>query len=918
MFLRWLLYQHVVFGSEVGRSDHVDIGKDHLHRSYDSGSLCTIHQSPYSALWFDWVYFVCWSNGDRDWRRLFLPSRPEGVLALYLESVCSSTSNMQKLTVEIDLNGNLFPLHYSQPYPITRGIRVEIAAIILISLLGIMSQMKIWKIIKERREEREAEQKRKQDQRNISDEEQGRKIEEGAALDRVEWEDRYGHKDKTHVQERYLDSGVGTDEPSSTPKGSFSDAEGIEMHNLKGPAEGSKNERSTIHVAQGDDSEQLNSANGERTRGSVLNASGGTSTHGSPGEAFDATGSGPSSRAIRDLDPNLTLLPNVVHLPFKIPEVDAQNDDSRSSVAASLASEYLPDRLSKRLSGGSSLMRKLSKRPQRSYPAGGTDEEALVIPHASHDDDDQDSSVAATIDGVSNDAELEDALRSTRRASAAFDKRASQGSLDMLRAQIHESLDPSFIPDFSPQPSVVDAISTKLPASKTSSIASSRRSSRGSFEGRDKPQVLDAAGDPSAKTLSNSETAEQLASRAGLTGNLPEGASKVVMAYRTNEWAKHLDGAELPEIDPLNVSKRQSQELLQHPEKAAPVNIQALQQTPLDAEPAPAMSHADLPSAKRRSSTFMARNPFSKPKESQQQRPVPHPLTISKDMQRMPSQTSFTNAMSRSSSQTSLDSNKESYRPPLPKFRTSQISLSGSRGFRSSSTPIATSPLVESPIEEGIESSFPTRFTPQPNHLMSQRDRIITSKPSSTSLLRTSYSNVALDQHPAYRTIEEDDDIPLAQRKSILQKQRSSSGPSGAATPLQRSGSTTPLYHSGSSTPGINGTATLQRVPSGTDNPQRLAAGPNPIRSVPIPRDTTTSQWRASLQPNTTAHLQHQEMEARRADMLREKRRASTTKQEQQFAQGIRASVLDKGMRRGSMLDLHKAAMRKMQQDVKL
>ena len=908
----------MVFGSEARGPDHVYNGENHLHRSHDCGRLCTIHKSPHAALWVDWVYIVCWSDGDRHRRGLFLPGWPEGVLALHLESVCSSTRDIHKLTVKIDLNGNLFPLHYSQPYPITRGIRVEIAAIILISLLGIMSQMKIWKIIKKRREEREAEQKRKEDQRNISDEEQGRKIEDGAALDRVMWEDRYGPKDKTHVQERYLDSGVGTDEPGSTRKGSFSDAEGIEMHNLQGSSEGAKNERLTVHVIQEDDFNQLDSTHDERARGSIPNGPGGSLRHGSHEEAYYASGSGLSMRASPKSDPkNLTPLPNLVHLPFKIPEVDAQNDDSRSSVAASLASEYLPDRLSKRLSGGSSLMRKLSKTLQRSTAAGVTDEEALVIPHGPHDDDEQDSSVAATIDGVSNDSELEEALRSTRRASAAFDKRASQGSLDMLRAQIHESLDPAFIPDFSPEPSIADAVSTKLPASKAPSIASSRRSSTGSLVGKDKTQILDAA-----KPVSNSETSEQRAVRTGLTGNLPEGASKVVMAYRTNEWAKHLDGAELPEIDPLSVNKRQSQELLQERENAAPVNVEALQQTALDAEPTPAMSHADLPSAKRRSSTFMSRNPFSKPKESRQPRPVPHPLTISNDVQRTTSQTSIANTMSRTASQTSLESNKEGYRPPLPKFRTSQTSLSGSRGFRSSSTPIATSPLVESPIEEGIESSFPARFTPQPNHLMSQRDRIITNKPSSTSLLRTSYSNVALDQHPAYRTIEEDDDIPLAQRRSILQKQRSSSGPSGATTPLQRSGSTTPLRHSGASTPGINATATLQPMPSGTDNLQRVSTGPNPsvypVRPVPVPRDSTTSQWRASLQPNTTAHLQAQEMEARRADMLREKRRASTTKQEQQFAQGIRASVLDKGMRRGSMLDLHKAAMRKMQQDVKL
>ena len=766
-----------------------------------------------------------------------------------------------------------------------------------------MSQMKVWKIIKQRREEREAEHTRKARQQNLSDEEQGRRVEEGNAVDRAMWEDRYGDKDKANVQERYLDSGVGTDEPSSTHKGSLSEAEGIEMENLKGSTDGPR-ERVTVHVAR-DSVYEVNPSTGERSTDSITRAS---------GEPIKAEQSDPPPRTVPKVDPNLTLLPKVVHLPFKVPDEDTQSNNSASSIIASAASEHLADRTSKRMSS-SSLMRRLSKRSQSSYIAGGTSEEALVVPHV---EDDDDSSIAATI--------AYDEESKPRSQSSGLNRRASQVSLDILRAQIHQSLDPSFIPDYSPQPSVVDTAAAKeFPRSKSPSLVGSRRSSTGSIADA-KRQTPAPTNQPSVEP---SELSRKRAARKSLSGNLPDGASKVVTAYRTNEWAKHLEGAEVPAVDPLTVNKPHSPGpgVPQQDESVVPVNVRALQQTPLNAEPAPAITHADLPSSKRRSSTLLSRNPFSKSKDGQRSRPTPNPLTVAINMERTPSQTSLANSMSRTSSQTSLHSNQsrtDNYRPPLPKFRSSSTSLPAHRSaYRSSSGPITTSPLVESPIEEGVESSFPARLTPQPSHLMSQRDRIITSKPSSTSLLRTSYSNVALDQHPAYRSMDEDDNMPLAKRKSILQQKRSSSGPSGTTTPGLISETTTPLRRSGSSTPHLSsGTATPQRMPSGTSKPQRLSNGPNPSlyppRPAPTPRDSTISQWRASLQPSTTAHLQDQEIEARRADMLREKRRQSATTQEQQCSQGIKASVIDQGMRRGSMLDLHKAAMRKMQGDVKL
>jgi len=799
------------------------------------------------------------------------------------------------------LNSDIFPVHYDGAYPITRGIRVEIAAIVIITLIGIISQIKVWQIVKQKKEERAAEQRKREHQRNLSDEEQGTKVETENQQDRPLWEAMHGSKDKTKAQEQFLDSAIGTDEPCSTRKGSLSDAEGMEMQDMKGSHSGSNaGGRVTVHVAQ-DDFYEISLAGGERLTDSAPRISGGSRDKGSglgefnPFAAESSSTKESAKERKNSIDPNLTLQPKVVPPPFKVPEADSSSDDDGSSVAASAASDQFPDHLSKRLSGFS-IMRKLSKRSQRSYLAGNTSDEALIIPHVEID---RASSRAATLDGLSDKDLSSEDLNYSRSPSPALNKRDSQASLNALVAAAHNMRNPTSDPD-----QVHHAEGIPLPRSRPASLAEARSAVE--------PSNMEHGG----KSDTSPATSGQRAAHPSLAAeNLPGGGSKVVTAYRTNEWAKHLGGAEIPEVDKLKVNKTRSPEIRQG-ESAAPVNVRALQQTPLNAEPAPVVNHtATLPSSKHRSSTFMIRNPFSKNQETQPPRPDLHPLTIAKNIERTPSQTSLAKSMSRTSSQTSLNSigsRNENYRPPLPKFRSSQPSIPPMRNHRSSSTPL-TSPLVESPLEEGVESSFPARFTPQPTHLMSQRDRIITSKPSSTSLLRTSYSNVALDQHPAYRSLEEDDNITLAQRKSLLQQNpqavskanRSSSGPLGTTNPYYASGVNTPY-----------------RSASGTSTPHRLSSGPNPslypLRPAPTPRDPAISTWRTSLQPNATAHYQDQEIERRRSDMLANKRREGTSKQEQQFAQGIRASVLDKGMRRTDMIQAHKGAMRKMQEEVKL
>jgi len=72
------------------------------------------------------------------------------------------------------------------------------------------------------------------------------------------------------------------------------------------------------------------------------------------------------------------------------------------------------------------------------------------------------------------------------------------------------------------------------------------------------------------------------------------------------------------------------------------------------------------------------------------------------------------------------------------------------------------------------------------------------------------------------------------------------------------------------------------------------------------------------LQPNATATYHDQEIERRRSEMLANKVREGSNRQEEEFKQGRRTSVLDQGMRRGDMIQAHKEAMRRMQEGVKL
>lgn len=795
---------------------------------------------------------------------------------------CFSRAGLKEFWLYLwDLNDDLFPPHYDRPYPITRGIRVEIACIVLLFLLGIMSQMKVWKVIKDRRDRNVTAQKEEERHRDRAEENIGRKLEEGNEQERAMWEAVYG--DKEYAKRQQVDSGVGTDEPSSVRKGSIgaagtrdvrnSGSESVEMSNLEGTNNSSRRVSDdgkvmTVRVASDDEIQQAPLSNG---LSKYVNAS----TVGVfPGHLQKTVYKSPSTLSVakasadngstKKLD--VSSGPKVVPLPFNVPEPGQRNDDDVSSIATFAASDNLLARSSRRMSGNS-LLRSLSKRSR----SGSLAEEEL-IPHY---EDDRDSSVAATIDDVSTD-----------RGSNEGDSSSPSGELfrrDKCSAERvmpgHEEPTGS---DTRPEREQ-DAKGEGSNISPTESTVGGNDTlepfSKGAFAGEKQPGTL-----PKTITLpegdrfekSTSPEAEPIGKSAKLTGHLPESASKVVMAYRTNEWAKHLETAEPPELPELDLNSGNHSDrthVVGTKEIPAPLYLKELQQTPLTAEPAPI--------ATDRSQDLRIDRQFLKSRES---------LTDYRGLQRsMGSLRQLPSGnMERSLSQTSLQSTQSKREPTSSTLRLtpSQTSLPPSRVLRTSSSPLTKSPLIGSPIEEGVESSFPPRSTPSPMNLMAQRDNIMRNRPSSTALNRTSSRSPQLAgssdslplQNDQYTALDEDN-ISLSQRKSLLLQQQQ------------------------------------QQQKQLSQYPSRASLSPQPHRSSSASntRESTLSAWRSTLRSDLPAQQAVQDIEARRAEMLNEKRRSSTHQQWAALEAGRRESGIDREMRRGDLMEKHREAMRRMQ-----
>ncbi|GLA01458.1 hypothetical protein AnigIFM60653_011710 [Aspergillus niger] len=136
-------------------------------------------------------YALSFSHHTRPYG-LIVSTGISGGTAVALGIDCFSRAGLKEFWLYIwGLNDNIFPLN-TNTYPITRNIRVELAATVIIAILGVVSQLRLWKVVRERRrkekEKRDEEQKKKEQ----AEAELGRKLEEDNMQERKEWEARYG------------------------------------------------------------------------------------------------------------------------------------------------------------------------------------------------------------------------------------------------------------------------------------------------------------------------------------------------------------------------------------------------------------------------------------------------------------------------------------------------------------------------------------------------------------------------------------------------------------------------------------------------------------------------------------------------------------------------------------------------------
>lgn len=846
-----------------------------------------------------------------------------GATVIVLGVDCFSRAGLKEFWLYLwDLNEDLFPVKSSELYPITRGIRVEIACIILLCLLGIMSQMKIWKIIKSRRDQRATAQRKEDERRDLAEENLGRKLEEGNGQELALWEEVYGDKEST--KRNHVDSGVGTDEPGSLRKVSIGGAgsgemrnsgtESMAMSNLEGTTNASSERASVegvrsdvkmtpVRVAQNKTPQGISEENSSRSleHSKYLSPpSTGAPTAQRPAEAA------PKSSAVVSFAEDSSAKegseedrghkksgPKIVPLPFTVPQPDIHDDDDASSIATFAPSEHLPSssehlpaRSSKRYSGGS-ILQSLSRRSRRLSKNEVASEEGL-IEDDEDEEDDRASSVAATIDSD----QASDDGNPGRRSSKTLPSGANPDPTPELRRQLSKN-------------------PTSLEVQKEENFDRERRPLS-----LTEPLVISSDEQVENHSVASPEASDSTNKPARFSQLLPEGTSKVVMAFRTNEWAKHLETAETPEPPTLDGLSRENNfegvDVVAKEEPAAPLFLQELQQTALTAEPAPSCGERSYGNSNRRSASK------DQLQDHRRSRPAATP--------RQPSSGKNTEGSGVQTSLHNMKTKKETSNSSALKPTPSQLSLNNRQALRSSSTPVTSSPLVGSPIEEGVESSFAPRFIPSSQHLMSHRESMMRNKASSISLNQNASSTslnrnasstsinrnasstsigrnipsphpaTSSDSLPSQNAILDQDDIPLSHRKSYLQQQQQQLSQHPSRISLlqqssQQSGRIIPAQHAS------------------------LSSNPNRSSSAPSPRESVLSAWRSSLKVDSPNQEAVQEIEARRSEMLSEKRRASNSQQLSALVEAGRreSGLMDRGMKRSDLQEKHREAMRRMQ-----
>ncbi|KAF5973608.1 sulfite exporter family [Fusarium coicis] len=853
------------------------------------------------------------SHYTRDWALILMIAFSGATIAV-LGIDCFSRAGLKEFWAWVwELNDDLFPLG-ANTYPVTKGIRVETAAIMIIFLFGIISQIKLWKIVREKREKKAEEAA--EGERNLREEEEqvGRNIEEANARERRQWERIYGDGDVGSLTaSRDSDDAEPTNEKKnrssqtdSSKSRSTSIVEVIEMSEMPDAAQTKKQPTETLMSSDQDEDGRvtIRVATDDTVQPAIQRGyqqlDTGTAMQNLPlkSEEVDRRTSTRSSVA-------KSAIPPVVPLPFTIP-VAVDNDDAltngdRSSVATFADEEEdtgihtldqrhsLAKRLSRLSRGSMELLGNISHRSSRVFGdyqenEHGESTDELVIPRSRQRDDD--GSVAATID--------DDSMSGDGRLSRSILERPKSIKIN---AELSEKDDKGKL---SPPP-----IDHEV------------------FMRADGNEAIKAE-EPTLSEVGKTRSATSGSSaRVSLTKDrLPRSLSRVALSYRTNEWAKHLSNAEAPEVDQIHfeVSQNPAVPTIEAP---APVHVDELRKSSAEGTPAPMIPRPDS-QASNYSHTASKRN-------IKQHVPAALALLTGESQSRSPGTTPTSSLMARTSSgglrmasggiaPIAEEQTVPSLTPPIAEEETMEVQN-------------MTAPAAN----ESQRTSTPGVVSySSPQTLLGQREMYLRNKsagnlvPSSSDMNlptrhRASSDAGLFNNYQMYAAAigVDVDDLPLNQRRELLRQ--SSLSPSASTPSLQR-------LSGGSNSNGFNSSEALLN----THQPKRVSTLPTSAA-----REAALATFRQSVQHELRAGtpvisssgretpftpsslLASREVEVQRSvDMSRnillsqkqaEAQRRETQQREREWAD----KAFDDRMRNGDLLDVHREAMRKLQRHAK-
>lgn len=848
----------------------------------------------------------------------------------------SEWESVAQMLMDIGLNEDMFPLN-TYTYPVTRGIKVEIAVIVIVAVFGVIAQLRLWKVIKERRVKEQNAREEAERNKDAAEVEIGRRLEKKNDLERAEWEHVYGHR---HDAKAPSQTETAVADESRRSSGGCSGSAGAQSDSFE-----MKDLTQAEHSACASDGGKPLETVEEVTPDDV---------NGSQTQQIHVKGSSKMEPLHQEASQHASF---VSHEPFDTRSIPEDDDSEHGAV---MGSEIGTPRSSERFSR-QSWRNRLSWRSGRGQPElDSQSEEALVVL------DDASSSVA----GVVDDLESVDPRRASIELDDPVEKDSNKPDTEneVDEATVIQGVTDSPAHQSPHQPTDLNAGTTGQESHGDQShpleaqapdahgdnkheLGESNLQQSGACNKEDKteddnkenneedknrqaenPEMLQAQSssqsestamqadteerettsenrqsfstkpdDPAAESSVNpddnvgevetGDSASQIqmqdrAKRATLdmttVQSIPEQTSKVVHNFRTKEWAKHLTVAEVPELEPLRLERETEEDSTEMDEPPAPVNVDGLLQTAFNSQPPPVVNsqEQDSPNAENRQSYHSpSQSPrISRPKSRMNVQDVSTPKS------------SQPQSLPRSLSSASVPQRQEEVNtaPPMQ---------------RSTSTPFLTVTRPPSTSKEEDTANIPRWSGTPPLLAIRQnklRNRMSSTSPrydpwSTRSQSRQSYVDSTHRISPTLsipeerdedieelQSIEADaDDIPLSRRRALLQRQTMRSPSTTSQHSYERANSPqwSPVGCGKSSQHMATWRQSIQEDLQQKRDPLAYRTSSSP---VPVSPDQPRSMW-GSVQQLRDASATHVD------------------------------NAVAEGMQRGSMTDLHRQAMRRMQ-----